>query len=159
VELLDFDWSIFLTDLLRIAVAFTLALPTAWENTRHARRLGIRTFPIVAVASCGYMLIVNYVPDITAEGQARAVQGLMTGIGFIGGGAILKQRGTVYGLSTAASIWNTGAIGAAVAFNRGEIALLLSLINFLLLRLLRPIARIKGTGEEENGGRSAGPPK
>jgi putative Mg2+ transporter-C (MgtC) family protein len=58
----------------------------------------------------------------------------MTGIGFIGGGSILKQGGSVSGTATAASIWNTGAIGAAVAWGRYEIAIALSAVNFVLLR-------------------------
>jgi putative Mg2+ transporter-C (MgtC) family protein len=60
----------------------------------------------------------------------------MTGIGFIGGGAILKHGASVRGTATAASVWNTGAIGAAVAFHRYEIAVVLAVINFLTLRLL-----------------------
>jgi putative Mg2+ transporter-C (MgtC) family protein len=62
----------------------------------------------------------------------------ITGIGFIGGGAILKDRGNVQGIATAASIWNTGAIGAAVAYGRYEIALVLSVINFATLRFMNP---------------------
>ncbi|MDQ4077643.1 MAG: MgtC/SapB family protein, partial [Chloroflexota bacterium] len=99
----------------------------------------LRTFPIVAIASCGYMLVAKHMTGATAETMARALQGLLGGIGFVGGGAILKAKGHVYGLATAASIWNTGAIGAAVAFEREEIAVILSLLNFLLLRLLTPL--------------------
>jgi len=65
------------------------------------------------------------------------LQGLITGIGFIGGGAILKTGGTVRGTATAASIWNTGLIGVAVAFARYEIAIVMSLINFVTLRLVK----------------------
>lgn len=67
----------------------------------------------------------------------------MTGIGFIGGGAILKHGTSVRGTATAASVWNTGAIGAAVAFRRYEIAVVLSLINFLTLRLLTELKEQK----------------
>lgn len=63
----------------------------------------------------------------------------MSGIGFIGGGAILKEGGNVKGLATAASIWCTGAIGVAVAFEREEIALVISLITFSIMRLLSPV--------------------
>ena len=65
------------------------------------------------------------------------MQGLITGIGFIGGGAILKSNGSVRGTATAASIWNTGLIGVAVAFHRYEIAILLALINVVTLRFVR----------------------
>jgi putative Mg2+ transporter-C (MgtC) family protein len=53
------------------------------------------------------------------------ITGLTTGIGFIGGGAIMRGRGTVHGTATAASIWNTGVIGAAIAESRIEIAVIL----------------------------------
>ena len=58
----------------------------------------------------------------------------MTGIGFIGGGAILKQDGNVSGTATAAAIWTTGAVGMCVALDRFEIAILLSVVTFLTLR-------------------------
>ena len=55
-------------------------------------------------------------------------------MGFIGGGAIIKGYNTVTGTATAASLWNTGAIGMAVAWNRYEIAVILALLNYLTLR-------------------------
>jgi putative Mg2+ transporter-C (MgtC) family protein len=75
------------------------------------------------------------------EALSRVLYGLMTGIGFIGGGAILKDGGNVSGTATAASIWNTGAVGAAVAFQRFEIAIALALVNFLILRFLQTLKR------------------
>ncbi|MGD8430928.1 MAG: MgtC/SapB family protein, partial [Ectothiorhodospiraceae bacterium] len=78
----------------------------------------------------------------------RILYGLMTGIGFIGGGAILKDGGNVSGTSTAASIWITGAIGAAVAWNRYEIALVLSGVTFATLRWVRVMKGVvRGNGE------------
>jgi putative Mg2+ transporter-C (MgtC) family protein len=66
------------------------------------------------------------------------LQGLVAGIGFIGGGAILKAEGNVHGTATAASIWNTGVLGAAVAEDRFWLALVLALLNFFTLRVLLP---------------------
>lgn len=73
----------------------------------------------------------------------------MTGIGFIGGGAILKGGVSVHGTATAASIWNTGAIGAAVAYGRYEIAILLSLVNFATLHFLTPLKRNRASIKED----------
>ncbi len=73
------------------------------------------------------------------EALSRVLYGLMTGIGFIGGGAILKDRGNVHGTATAASIWNTGAVGAAVAFQRYEVAVALAAVNFVILRFFPPL--------------------
>ena len=135
------DWTLVLGSLGKIALAYVLALPVAWDREVEARSAGLRTFPLVAIASCGYMLLGASLFAESPDAQARLVQGLITGIGFIGGGAILKDRGSVHGTATAASIWNTGAIGAAVAFGRFEVALVLSVINFATLRLLTPLKK------------------
>lgn len=134
-NLLSINVQQMLSHLVLLAVAFALALPIGWDRERSRRSFGLRTFPIVAVVSCGFMLVGLQVIDST-EGQARVIQGIITGIGFIGGGAILTNRDSVKGTSSAASIWNTGAIGLAVAFSRFEIAIVLSALNFVTLRLL-----------------------
>ena len=151
-ENFDLDWSLIVVNLLRMGIAFIVAFPIGWERARASRSIGLRTFPIVAVASCGYMLIARNLVGTNAEVQARVIQGLLGGIGFIGGGAILKENGSVHGLATAASIWNTGAIGAAIAFDREEIAIVLSIINFVLLRLLTPFAGHGVDSDEEDTG-------
>lgn len=137
---MNIDVGLLFQDLGLVFAAFVFALPVAWERHDTDRPAGLRTFPIVALASCAYVLIgVSAFPD-DAGAQARLVQGLMTGIGFIGGGVILKDRGsgTVHGIATAASIWTVGAIGAATAFRRLELALVLGLANYAILRWLRP---------------------
>ncbi len=87
------------------------------------------------------MLIALQMAGSHAETMTRALHGLLGGMGFIGGGAILKSHGSVRGLATAASLWSTGAIGAAVAFRREEIAVVLAIAKFALLRWLQPLKR------------------
>lgn len=135
------DWQRFLELLLRLAGAFLLALPVAWERERATRIMGLRTFSLVAVASCGYVLIAIQVVGLDADPQARIIQGLMTGIGFVGGGAILKEGVNVRGTATAVSIWLTGALGAAVGYSEFETAVILSVLNYLVLRVLTPFGR------------------
>ena len=135
----NFDWSVVLRHLRELVLAYLFAIPIAWDRETRARTAGLRTFPLVAVAACAYMLIGYQVLNSTGD-EARVIQGLMTGMGFIGGGAILKHRGNVQGTATAASLWATGAIGLAVASQRYEIACLLSVMTFLTLRYLKPIA-------------------
>jgi len=146
----SFDFNQVVVDFLRIAIAFLLAVPIGWERLQSERSLGLRTFPIVAIGACGFVLITKQISGSTAESEARIIAGLLSGIGFIGGGAILKEGGSVRGLATAASIWVTGAIGAAVALGREEIALVLSLITFFTLRLLSPIVHQNGS-ENDSG--------
>jgi len=71
----------------------------------------------------------------------RGVRSGIIGVGFIGGGAILKHGGKASGTATAASLWATGALGAAVGYGLYDIALVLSLTTFLTLRCSRPLKR------------------
>ena len=132
----DIEWHVIGANLFHLGMAYILALPIAMDRESESRSAGLRTFPLVAMSACGYMLVGISVLDST-DAEARVLQGLVTGIGFIGGGAILKSKGSVTGTATAASIWNTGLIGIAVAYGRYEIALLLSVINVLTLRFVR----------------------
>jgi putative Mg2+ transporter-C (MgtC) family protein len=118
----------------KVLIAYLLTLPLGYLREREAHSVGVRTFPIVAIASCGYLLI----SKTDSDAFTRVLQGLIAGIGFIGGGAILKEGATVHGAATAASIWNTGVIGAAVALGKYEIAVVLAVLNGLTLHFMRP---------------------
>jgi len=122
-----------------LAVAYALAFPIGWDRERDERSAGIRTFPLVALASCGFVLVAVSVLGAGSPGQARILEGLITGVGFIGGGAILKQGGKASGTATAASLWATGALGAAVGYGLYDIAAILSLSTFLTLRSARSV--------------------
>jgi putative Mg2+ transporter-C (MgtC) family protein len=128
-------WNDFWPDLLKILATYVLTAAIGWDREREAHSAGVRTFPIVGIASCGYLLILG--PGADAAAQSRVLQGLITGIGF--GGAILKDGINVRGMATAASIWNAGVIGAAVAMNRLPIGIALAVINLFTLRALRPL--------------------
>jgi len=128
-------WGPMLRDIGRLAAAYVLALPVGWYREKEAHSVGVRTFPIVAMASCGYVLLAPH-GDVTS--QSRIIQGLVAGMGFIGGGAILKGNGSVHGTATAASIWTTGVLGAAVALERWPLAVTLAVLNLVALRLLLP---------------------
>ena len=142
------DWELLQAHLVRMLVAYVLALPVGWDREQRERSAGLRTFPLVAVASCGYMLIgLSYVQG-SPDAQARILQGLIAGIGFVGGGAILKQDHRTHGTASAAGIWCTGALGGAVAFGRFEIAVLLSLINFATFRWLSVLKREESDADE-----------
>src|SRR3954453_20394330 len=88
-----------------LASAFALAVPIGWDREKRARSAGLRTFPLVALASCGFIQASESLLAHTPDGMAKVIEGLITGIGFIGGGAILKQGNAVQGTATAASLW------------------------------------------------------
>lgn len=129
----EIDWAQVWYNLSHLGLAYILALPVALDREAASRSAGLRTFPLVAMAACGYTLV-GYSILSSTDAEARVLQGIITGIGFIGGGAILKGRGSVTGTATAASIWTTGLVGIAVASDRYEIAILLSAMTFLTLR-------------------------
>ena len=141
-DLFTSDWPQIGAGAARIAVAYLLALPIGWEREQEEHGVGIRTFPLVAMSSCGFVLLGVTLSKDDPAGTSRIIQGLIAGIGFIGGGAILRGNGvkgeTVHGTATAASIWNMGVMGAAVAQGRYDIGLLLTALNFLTLRVLAP---------------------
>ena len=133
---IDLQWHEIVDNLIHLGIAYLLALPMAYDRERSQDGAGLRTFPLVAVATCGYALIALSVLD-SSEAQSKMLQGIITGIGFIGGGAILKNNQSISGTATAASIWNMGLIGIAVAYSRYEIAILLAIINFITLRYIK----------------------
>ena len=135
------NWSASSVDLLRLVAAFLLAFPIGWDREQEDRSAGVRTFPLVSMGSCGLILVSSRLLGSSGDIESRVLQGLITGIGFIGGGAILKQDRTIHGTATAASVWNMAVIGAATGFGSYDIAVILALINFLILRFLRPLKK------------------
>lgn len=124
-----------------LAIAYVLALPIAWDREQGERSAGLRTFPLVAIASCGFLQAAETVIQGEPEATARVIEGIITGMGFIGGGAILVLKASVRGTATAASLWATGAIGTAVGLGAYDIAVVLSLVTFLTLRAMTPLKR------------------
>src|SRR5881409_3737932 len=105
--------------LVRVLTAVVVGALIGFERTFHGRPAGFRTHALVCVASSLLMLVTVYqnqwmtiVPlDAIRTDPTRMAQGIMTGIGFLGAGVIFKEGLTVRGLTTAASIWITAAIG------------------------------------------------
>lgn len=150
---ISIHWTADLVDIGKLALAYGLGVPVGWYREREAHSIGVRTFPLVAMASCGYVLVATPLGQSDLAAQSRVIQGLVAGIGFIGGGAILKSEsaGNVHGTATAASIWNTGVIGAAVAQDRFLLAALLTALNLFALRVLYPL-KMKLDARKREGG-------
>lgn len=121
--------------------AYMLALPIGWNREKEERSAGLRTFPLVAIASCGLIQASESLTADNPEAMARIVEGLITGMGFIGGGAILRLKDSVKGTATAASLWVTGAIGAAVGLGSYDVAVMLSLVTLATLWAMSPFKR------------------
>ncbi|NMH61240.1 MgtC/SapB family protein [Alteromonas ponticola] len=124
----------------QLGIAFVLALPIAYNREHRANGAGLRTFPLVAISACAFMLVGR---DVYQGGgaEARVMYGIVTGIGFIGGGAIIKTSRYVAGTATAAGIWLVGALGVSVAYARYEISIVLSVMGFLIFQFAGPMKK------------------
>jgi putative Mg2+ transporter-C (MgtC) family protein len=145
--MLNFNFDQLVVGVAQLALAFVLPMLTAYDREASSRSAGLRTFPLVSMAACAFTLLAVTMFE-QGGGQARIVQGIITGIGFIGGGAILKNSSDVSGLSTAAAIWSTGAVGVAVGMQRLEIAVALSVMTYIVFKLLGPVK--EQVEEQEN---------
>jgi putative Mg2+ transporter-C (MgtC) family protein len=130
------DWQQIGTHFLVLATAFVLAVPIGWDREQQARSAGLRTFPLVAMASCGFVQASETLLVNSPDGMGKVIEGLITGIGFIGGGAILKHGTSVHGTATAASLWATGAMGLSVGLGSFDVAVTIAVFTFLTLKLL-----------------------
>lgn len=138
-----------LPQLLALAVAYALAFPIGWNREREERSAGLRTFPLVAIATCGFIQAAEPLVRDSPEAMARIMEGLITGMGFIGGGAILRLKDSVKGTATAASLWVTGAIGASVGIGSYDVAVMLSIVTVTTLWLMNPLKKLGSLDEEE----------
>ncbi|MEI7804938.1 MAG: MgtC/SapB family protein [Hyphomicrobiales bacterium] len=131
----------------RLAVALAIGGFIGLERSLHGRPAGFRTHSLVCVASSLLMLVTVYqlhwmteVPlDTIRADPTRMAQGIMTGIGFLGAGVIFKEGLNVRGLTTAASIWITAAIGILVGIGFYFPAVLGALIVIAVLHVFRKI--------------------
>lgn len=131
---MDIDFGLVWYHFYQIGIAFVLALPIALNREYRGTGAGMRTYPLVSIACCAFMLVAMDVFEGSGA-EARVMYGVITGMGFIGGGAIMKQNNRVDGTASAAGLWLTGAIGISVAYARYEIALVLSVMGYLIFQL------------------------
>ena len=127
----------------RLVVSFFFGMLVGIERYSHGRPAGLRTHILVCLSSCAIMLVPEFlVPRM--PGASRVIQGVVTGIGFLGAGVILKEGANVYGLTTAACIWMVAAIGLIVGsglYVIGAAALVLTLVTLVNLRVLERYLR------------------
>ena len=130
--LIALDLQTELSIILRIITAVLLGGFIGWERERHGVSAGIRTYGAIALGSCVFGVISM---SIENADPSRVAAQVATGIGFLCGGVIFRQGDYVVGLTTAATLWATGALGLAVAFGMYHISIFTALLIFLLLYL------------------------
>lgn len=119
------------------------------ERDLHGRPAGIRTNMIVAVGSCLFAILSSEGYESAQEDPTRIASQIVTGIGFLGAGVLLKGDGKIMGLTTAADIWLVAAIGVAVGTGWYSLAMVGTLIAGIGLPLLAPVsAALERIGNE-----------
>ena len=122
---------------LRLVGAALLGAAIGYERELRGKGAGVRTHLLVALGSALFMIISQYgFPDADKFDAARIAAGVVGGLGFLGGGIIMKTKNHVSGLTTAAGIWVTGAIGLAVGCGMFEVAGICSVLVLVILEAL-----------------------
>ena len=142
--------------LMHLIGSMLLGMFVGYERSFHGRAAGMRTFSLVCMASTGIVAAFgmpelwfggHHVLTVTAAGPSRVIQGIVTGIGFLGAGVIIHEGRSVSGLSTAASIWAAAAIGILVGLGFYVAAIALAFLcafsMSIVLRLERWLPKLK----------------
>jgi len=130
--LLGLDWTVEGRLTARALLATILGAAVGWERQRHGREAGTRTFGAVALGSCMFSLVSGHVPGAD---PTRIAANIVTGIGFLGAGIIFRAGDRTVGLTTAATLWATAAVGMAVGFGMYPLAILGSILTYAVLAL------------------------
>ncbi len=139
-----------LTELALLALAFVLSAAIGLERHRKLKSAGLRTHTLVGLGSAVFTLVSAYgFHNITEAGAiadpSRIAAQIVSGIGFLGAGVIFVRKATVSGLTTAASIWATAAVGMACGAGEPLLAIIATLLQLLAVTLLGRLGhRIRG---------------
>lgn len=127
---------------LRLLVALALGAAIGWDRERRDADAGLRTHMLVALGAALFVLVPAE-GGMDEEQLSRVIQGVVSGIGFLGAGAVLKDSGDgrIHGLTTAGSIWATAAVGVAAGLGRESTAILATACVLIVLSALRRIGR------------------
>lgn len=120
----------------KLIVSFLLGAFIGLDRERHGRDAGIRTYAAVCIGATLFTAVANHLVDDVAA-ASRVIANIVTGVGFLGAGIIYRNNsaGTSHGLTTAATVWCTAAVGVAVGLNMFIIAVVGSSALYFLLSL------------------------
>jgi putative Mg2+ transporter-C (MgtC) family protein len=132
------DLSIYLEEAAQVSVAFIIGAIIGLEREFRSKPAGFRTMIIICVGSCLYTILSK---ESNATSPDRIASNIVTGIGFIGAGVIFKEGISVNGLTTAALIWITAALGMAVGYHNYPLAVVVTAIVVIVLFVLEPVQK------------------
>ena len=143
----DWPWGNLILSVLAVLLTVLLTGVVGFEREKRGRSAGLRTHLLVGVGSCAIMIISIYgFPQAFGEHRdvARLAAGVLTGVGFLGAGAIIHDHGSIKGLTTAGTIWLVMAIGLACGSFNFVLAILVTAVVMLVLTAFRRIERKVG---------------
>lgn len=131
------QWDLALQVVIRLLIAAVLGGTIGYERQTKGKAAGLRTHMLVCVGTA-IIIIVARLDGIPMAEMSKVIEGVVAGIGFLGGGVILKlsQEREIKGVTTAAGIWTTAAIGIAVGLGQVWIAVVSMLVVWLILFVL-----------------------
>jgi putative Mg2+ transporter-C (MgtC) family protein len=132
------DITIYFEEAAQVSVAFLLGAVIGLEREFRSKPAGFRTMILICVGSCLYTIISKETNTVSPD---RIASNIVTGIGFIGAGVIFKEGISVNGLTTAALIWITAALGMAIGYNNYPLATVVASIVVITLFVLEPVQR------------------
>ena len=131
--------SIYFEEAAQVSAAFIIGAIIGLEREFRSKPAGFRTMILICVGSCLYTILSKEIG--TAGTSDRIASNIVTGIGFIGAGVIFKEGITVNGLTTAALIWVTAALGMAIGYHNYPLAIVVSVMVVVALFVLEPVQR------------------
>ena len=133
---------------IRLLLAAVLGGALGYERERSGKAAGVRTHMLVAIGAALFVLVPQQGGMVIGD-MSRVIQGVVTGVGFLGAGAIIKHRSeeNVQGLTTAAGVWMTAAIGVACGLGREVTAVLSTVLALLVLAVIPHLAGTKDAAE------------
>ncbi len=141
----------FTDDLIPMSISLVLGTLVGWERQMGRKPAGLRTHTLVCVGSTMFVLTTTHAveafggPSLDAS---RIVHGVVTGVGFLGAGSILRQEGYVHGLTTAASVWMVAAIGVSVGVHAYSLAVIGTVFSLVVLEGYRWVERFLSPGDD-----------
>lgn len=137
----------------RMGEALVLGAAIGWDRERREAEAGLRTHMLVALGAALFVLVPQEY-GMNDDQLSRVLQGLVSGVGFLGAGVVLKdqEEGRVHGLTTAASIWATAAVGMAAGLGRTGTAVLATLFILVVLVGLRRWGHSIQRDRDDDGG-------
>jgi putative Mg2+ transporter-C (MgtC) family protein len=125
----------------RLLLAAALGAVIGFERELRQKEAGLRTNMLITMGTALFTIMSMELAAGPGDDRTRVASQIVTGIGFLGGGAILHEKGSVKGLTTAATIWMNAAIGMAAGTGRYGLAVVATVITLLTLSALFPFER------------------